>query len=209
MNPTECVDLPDWALPILGLGGSVAITGLFWIVSTGGGFVINTAASVGGSLLTWGITTLVNYLKDSLISVAFGLIDMGKNLAQDVLNKASEVDVVGFFEDLVKGVGSLADGVTMDLFDFDQSGGNLPGAGLGESVGLQGADSVMDKPIPEANKVKFIGIRGKIGPGTLFLNGVPLGIPLECSFNGSRKIYILVNLKKVDDSDKPRNVRRR
>lgn len=167
---------------------------------------MNTLLSVGETAVMWGVSTLVTTAKDMVLSLAKGLYDGVISVSIDIFEKLEDT-AMGLFEDMAKGLGSLADGLTLDLFDFDQSGGESLLSGAGESFGLQGTDDLSGKPIPEANKVKILGLKGKIGPGTLFLNGVPVGIPIEVEFNGVRRTYIVCNLKRVNDSDAPQRRR--
>jgi len=109
-------DLGDLAPAIVGtaLAAPTLIAGGISLVSS------------GGSLAASGL---------GLAESGLGLIDTSLDL---VGNLAGGGDIMTFVDDIFRAVGSTLDTVTLDTFDFDQSGGNLIGRGVGETLNLQG-----------------------------------------------------------------------
>lgn len=91
----------------------------------------------------------------------FSAIGLGTQLFGIVSNMT---DIIG---SIFGAAASGMDLLTLDLFDFDQSGGGLPGAGIGEDLGLN-SPGTPGAPGQELSLDDNGFVSGKFKPGLIF-----------------------------------------
>jgi hypothetical protein len=70
--------------------------------------------------------------------------------------------MANIIDDLFRGVGAVADTLTLDFTDFDGGGGNLPLRGVGEGTGINPRDAVKPDKVYKLGSVPSTILPGQI-----------------------------------------------
>lgn len=126
------------------------------------GTLAGLAISTGTSTLTAISSTLINAVLGSSASLGGDLLGGGAGLLTDLGGSGMGL-IEDFLGTLGNSAGSIGDALTMDLFDFDQSGGNAPLAGIGGNLGSNPGGATPVTAATEAQKAIMAWVLAHLG----------------------------------------------